>query len=90
MHLETLTGWLVWSRPPESQLDEIVVTDQDGTTLASRPLPYGTVGTRGWDITLRELGFERLGGWMPATGGYLCRIRRIAPPPAAALLARTA
>jgi len=89
MHEETLTGWLVWSRPPARLLDEIVVTDADGATIAHRPLPYGTVGTRGWDITLRQLGFERLGGWMPATGGYLCRIQRIAPPPAA-VLARTA
>lgn len=89
MHEDTLTGWLVWSRPPVRLLDEIVVTNGDGATIASRPLPFGTVGTRGWDITLRQLGFERLGGWMPATGGYLCRIQRTSPPPAA-VLARTA
>ncbi|TDC49823.1 hypothetical protein E1212_16975 [Jiangella ureilytica] len=89
MQEETLTGWLLWSRPPARLLDEIVVTDQDGVTVANRPLPYGTVGTRGWDVTLRDLGFERLGGWMPATDGYLCRIRRTPPPPAA-VLARTA
>ncbi len=89
MHEETYTGWLLWSRPPARLLDEIVVTDRDGATVTNRPLPYGTVGTRGWDITLRQLGFERLGGWMPATGGYVCRIQPIQPPPAS-VLARTA
>jgi hypothetical protein len=89
MQEETLTGWLLWSRPPARLLDEIVVTDQDGVTVANRPLPYGTVGTRGWDVTLRQLGFERLGGWIPATGGFLCRLQRTPPPPAA-VLAKTA
>jgi hypothetical protein len=88
MQEETLTGWLLWSRPPARQLDEIVVTNQDGVTVANRPLPYGTVGTRGWDVTLRQLGFERLGAWMSTTGGYCCRVQRIPPP--AAVLARTA
>lgn len=89
MREETFTGWLLWSRPPARLLDEIVITDQDGATVTNRPLPYGTIGTRGWDVTLRQLGFERLGGWMPATGGYVCRIQRVQPPPAG-VLARTA
>ncbi|TDE00931.1 hypothetical protein [Jiangella asiatica] len=74
MHENHLTGWLVWSRPPAQLLDQIVVTDADGRTMANRPLPYGTTGTRAWDVTLRQLGFRRLGAWMPATGGYTCRL----------------
>ncbi|WP_157553448.1 hypothetical protein [Jiangella gansuensis] len=74
MHEDHLTGWLVWSRPPGQLLDEIVVTNSDGRTMANRPLPYGTTGTRSWDIILRQLGFQRLGAWMPATGGYTCRV----------------
>ncbi|WP_116946980.1 hypothetical protein [Jiangella endophytica] len=89
MREDTFTGWLLWSRPPARLLDEIVITDHDGATITNRPLPYGTVGTRGWDVTLRQLGFQRLGGWMPTTGGYVCRIQRI-PPLSAAVLAHTA
>jgi hypothetical protein len=68
-------GWLVWSRPPAQPLNNIVVTDNTGTTIANRPLPYGTSGSRSWDVALTQLGFERIGGWRPAVGGFSCSLK---------------
>lgn len=68
-------GWLVWSRPPAQLLDHIVVTDGRGKTVAYRPLAYGAKGSRAWDVTLRQLGFERVGAWMPTTGGFTCLVQ---------------
>lgn len=70
------TGWLIWSRPPAEPLDQIIVTDETGKSVATRPLPYGTTGTRNWDVTLQQLGFRRTGDWMSTTGGFTCRCER--------------
>lgn len=67
-------GWLVHRRPPGERLDHVVVTDPTGAPIANRPLPYGTMGSRGWDITLRQLGFRRVSAWQPTVGGFTCQI----------------
>lgn len=70
------TGWLVLRRLPAEPLDFVVVTNSDGKAIAHRPLPYGAVGSRGWDITLKQLGFERVGVWQAVTGGFKCRLEQ--------------
>lgn len=70
-----LVGWLVRSRLPAQPLDNIVITDERGRTVAHRPLPYGRLGTQSWDMILVQLGFQRAGSWDATPGGFACPVK---------------
>jgi hypothetical protein len=55
-------------------LDEVLVIDTDGTTLASRPVPREVRSEEGWDRALFNLGYVRTSDWAATEGGHRCAV----------------
>ena len=60
-------------------LDEVLVADANGTTLASRPVPREVRSEEGWDRALFNLGYARISDWAAAEGGHRCTVEPSRP-----------
>ena len=67
-------GWHL-NRAPA--LDEVIVTDDRGHVVASRPLAREVTDDRdAWDRALTNLGYTRTDDWTAVTGGHRCTVTR--------------
>jgi hypothetical protein len=60
-------------------LDEVLVADANGATLASRPVPREVPFEEGWDRALFSLGYVRISDWAAAAGGHRCTVEPSRP-----------
>jgi hypothetical protein len=58
---------------PHDALDELIVTDTQGNSLAERRIPGRLTGGDGWDRALFTVGYQRVSDWQRSLAGLRCR-----------------
>lgn len=69
---EDLTAWLI----RDGLIASVVITDEDASPLAARPIPYAHHQLHQADRALSALGFTRLTGWTSTNRATTCTVRR--------------